>query len=830
MAKKSVKKSQLKAPNSVNDADKCAWTAELVDDQQYGEGVSREYLITTPSPKVVLSRKISTKETGLIAVLLITALFVRCRDLESPNSVVFDEVHFGGFAAKYAKNKFFMDVHPPLAKMMFAAVSILGGFTGDFTFEKIGDVYPETVPYVLMRAFPALLSVGTVLLCYLTLRNSGVRPLVSFITAGLLVVENSQVTLSRYILLDSPLMFFIASAIYTFKKFENQIPFTLNWFRSLIACGIALGLALSSKWVGLFTVAWVGIGCLYQLWFIIGDLSVSSKKVFQHFLFRGVILLGIPIALYITFFAIHFQLLVNEDDGSAFMSSAFRSTLNGNKVPKDLLAPVGLGSVVSIRHVNTFGGYLHSHNHFYETGSKQQQITLYPHIDTNNEWRIEPYNDTMPDTFVPLEDGMKIRLVHVNTNRRLHSHDEKPPVSERDWQKEASCYGFDGFEGDANDDFVVEIVDYQSAEGEAQKNVRALETVFRLRHAMTGGYLFSSEVKLPSWGFEQQEVTTASQGLRSLTHWHIEYNKNDLIPEEEREYINYPTPSLMQKLVEIHKRMWKINQGLTEHHHWQSDPSSWPVLLRGINYWVRNHTQVYLLGNAIVWWASSISIVIFIVHAVFSVLRWQLGANVSSDKNVYNFNQQAFSYVVGWILHYIPFFLMGRQLFLHHYVPAAYFGLLTLGHIFEILVGYFAAKYTILRKLSYGALFAFLGASVVFFVMYSPLIYAKPWTSDKCQSSKLISTWDFDCNAFLKNIEDYKSLQSSAVSSTDSALQPSVTEQKEAIETIYVPEEETVENVEELQSQAKEGSEQEPSHIEELVPPVVGELEGTKQE
>lgn len=29
--------------------------------------------------------------------------------------------------------------------------------------------------------------------------------------------------------------------------------------------------------------------------------------------------------------------------------------------------------------------------------------------------------------------------------------------------------------------------------------------------------------------------------------------------------------------------------------------------------------------------------------------------------------------VLGWFLHYFPFFLMSRQLFLHHYFPALYF-------------------------------------------------------------------------------------------------------------------------------------------------------------
>lgn len=231
------------------------------------------------------------------------------------------------------------------------------------------------------------------------------------------------------------------------------------------------------------------------------------------------------------------------------MSSAFRATLKGNKIPDNILANVGLGSVVSIRHAGTQGGYLHSHGHFYPAGSKQQQVTLYPHLDSNNKWLIEPYNYTLPEeTFTPLVDGMKIRLKHTSSGRRLHSHDEKPPVSERDWQKEVSCYGHDNFPGDANDDFIVEVVRHKTPES-AQIQVTAIKTIFRLKHAMTGNYLFSSEVKLPSWGFEQQEVTCASSGVRPLTHWYIETNEHEYIPEELREVTGLPSIVVLEQVL-----------------------------------------------------------------------------------------------------------------------------------------------------------------------------------------------------------------------------------------------------------------------------------------
>jgi dolichyl-phosphate-mannose--protein O-mannosyl transferase len=39
---------------------------------------------------------------------------------------------------RYIKGKFFMDVHPPLAKLLIALTAWLAGFDGEFDFKEIG--------------------------------------------------------------------------------------------------------------------------------------------------------------------------------------------------------------------------------------------------------------------------------------------------------------------------------------------------------------------------------------------------------------------------------------------------------------------------------------------------------------------------------------------------------------------------------------------------------------------------------------------------------------------------------------------------------------------
>ena len=50
----------------------------------------------------------------------------------------FDEVHFGWFAANYIKGKYYVDVHPPLAKLLITLAAFIGGYDGNFDFKSIG--------------------------------------------------------------------------------------------------------------------------------------------------------------------------------------------------------------------------------------------------------------------------------------------------------------------------------------------------------------------------------------------------------------------------------------------------------------------------------------------------------------------------------------------------------------------------------------------------------------------------------------------------------------------------------------------------------------------
>ena len=98
---------------------------------------------------------------------------------------------------------------------------------------------------------------------------------------------------------------------------------------------------------------------------------------------------------------------------------------------------------------------------------------------------------------------------------------------------------------------------------------------------------------------------------------------------------------------------------------------------------------------------------------------------------------------VGWSLHYFPFFLMGRQLFLHHYFPALYFAILLSCAIFDLITSTLRPRV----RLQIAAVLIIL--AIWNFQHLSPLAYGNPWTKSKCMQAKWLKTWDFSwCVSF----------------------------------------------------------------------------------
>eukprot|EP00833_Pecoramyces_ruminatium_P005542 jgi/Orpsp1_1/1179574/evm.model.c7180000069913.1 len=688
-------------------------------------------------------------DSKLALFLTIFALCIRLPYIHNPRQVVFDEVHFGGFANKYLSRKFFMDVHPPLAKLLITYVSQVFMYNGSFPFKNIGDDIPKGVPYVQMRMFNALLGVALVPISFYTIRALGFSPITAFVTGILVTCENSLATQSRLILLDAPLLLFTGFTLLSWAKFQQyqKRPFSNNWWKWLAFTGVGLGLVSSVKLVGLFSIATIGLCTLNNLWNILGDLHNSMKIFVKHFMARALCLIIIPISIYASFFFIHFLVLNQPGTGASFMSPEFQTTFVNSTVPSTQLQ-VGYGSEITIRHINTNGGFLHSHGSNYKTGSKQQQITCYSHRDNNNIWIVEKVDNSTLESFEPLKNGDVIRLLHKTTNRRLHSHGNdkfKPPVSQQDYQYEATGYG-NPSTIDSNDHWKIDVIGAKKGDF-----VEAINSRFRLIHVNNKCSLFSHSVKLPDWGFSQQEVTCGKGALKKNTIWVIENSKNPLLGPGAK-MVSYKKPGFFKKLIELNVVMWNVNKGLTSSHPYESHPSSWLFLRRGISFWTGKKDyvgRIYLTGNPVSWYLGAVSVLFYIGFFALSHFIEQIHRKnkIFDTKSIY-YSKGGFLFTA-YFWHYFPFFIMGRQLFIHHYLPCVYITILLAMVSIETIL-----KQTKLVKWIIPLLLAVI--SFISFIIYSPFTYGTFMTTKHCNMMRLRSTWDWDCNYYDKNVNRLK--------------------------------------------------------------------------
>lgn len=65
--------------------------------------------------------------------------------------------------------------------------------------------------------------------------------------------------------------------------------------------------------------------------------------------------------------------------------------------------------------------------------------------------------------------------------------------------------------------------------------------------------------------------------------------------------------------------MLEIASGMDNTHMYESKPATWPFMLRGIDFWSEQHQDIYLLGNAVLWW----SVTAFIVGFA-GIVVWEL--------------------------------------------------------------------------------------------------------------------------------------------------------------------------------------------------------------
>lgn len=179
---------------------------------------------------------------------------------------------------------------------------------------------------------------------------------------------------------------------------------------------------------------------------------------------------------------------------------------------------VTCGSTIKLLHINT-KIRLHSHEVSYARGSQQQSVTGFPSGDDGNSyWIVKGIPDDPCTPGSLIKKGQKVRIQHNPTRRWLHSHLYYSPLTN---SQEVSCFGGEE-ESDTGDHWVV---DWDS-KGKYWKQ----DTKVRLKHVDTGKYLYSHDVKFGNPIAGQQEIVAMDKKDKNA-EWHA------------AEGVYYPQPS-----------------------------------------------------------------------------------------------------------------------------------------------------------------------------------------------------------------------------------------------------------------------------------------------
>ncbi|KAI9503800.1 Dolichyl-phosphate-mannose--protein mannosyltransferase 4 [Coemansia spiralis] len=776
---RSSKGKPITAPDTLGSAGEQGHTSvNATSSKEADSSVSSSESESRRASKVSGWVKNSSKYAFLVVVAL--SFITRYWLIWDPAQVVFDEVHFGKFASYYLRREYYFDVHPPLAKMLIALGGWLIGYDGHFLFEKIGmDYMSNGVPYIMLRAWVALFGFAIPPLVYMIMAESGYSVAAATLAALLVTFDNALVTQGRLILLDNIMIYFMLAAVYSYVRFFKlrYKAFSTQWWTWLLSTGAMLGCVVSCKLVGLFTIMLVGMAVLYDLWRIIDIRRGTTMFDFcRHFVARAFALIVVPFMLYLSFFYIHFALLTHTGPGDAYHTSKFQMQLIDSPMTKSSF-DIHYGDQIVFRHRDS-AVYLDSNTGRYplryedqRVSSQGQQVTGAKNLTSNSLWMIQPAKDQLGfQEFMARRDAGEdisdedmdkwlvyhsdfVQLMHVNTSSILRTHDVASPLTPTNM--EFTTVPLNGSVA------VWEDTIWQINIDGADTNDTVLQTsssFIRLVSKKHSVAMYTHKKKLPAWGHKHQEINGNKKPTENGNVWTIPLiHGRKASPEEQEEMKNKVAKmGFFEKYAELQGLMIKHNNALTSVHPFQSTPMSWPLLVRGISFWTNADArkQIYLLGNPVGWWLSSLSLLAYVISVVALELFNRRNITIVDGIIYRHFLRSGGFIAFAWFIHYFPFFLMGRSLFLHHYLPASIFAYMMIGATYQFFNFDEYQKFTLrhwngkaralMPSTIAAALFAtIIAAQVATFMFFAPLAYGTTsMTPEQIRGRMWMSTYD----------------------------------------------------------------------------------------
>jgi len=192
------------------------------------------------------------------------------------------------------------------------------------------------------------------------------------------------------------------------------------------------------------------------------------------------------------------------------------------------------------------------------------------------------------------------------------------------------------------------------------------------------------------------------------------------------------TQGFFGKFFELNAAMYDANQTLDKPHSYSSQFYTWPLMQRGIYYWTGAETtdpkvgqaRIYLLGNPLVYWLGTISILTLLFYFAEAFIRRKVSAIPNKKTFVF--------IIIAYLSNLVPFIFIGRVMFLYHYEAALVVSVLAFAYLVDRIDSY---------RLRVSVVITVLVVSVLLYLFFAPLTYGLPLTGSAYNLRLWLPSW-----------------------------------------------------------------------------------------
>jgi dolichyl-phosphate-mannose-protein mannosyltransferase len=173
--------------------------------------------------------------------------------------------------------------------------------------------------------------------------------------------------------------------------------------------------------------------------------------------------------------------------------------------------------------------------------------------------------------------------------------------------------------------------------------------------------------------------------------------------------------SMADKFLQLNMEMYRSNQRLTATHPYSSKWYTWPLMVRSIFYWVKGDARIYLIGNPVVWWGSTVAL----LAALVLIIR----------RRVIHAPGTLLVMAGAWVMNLLPFIGISRVMFLYHYSIALIWAVL--------MLAWFADRWQKPER----TVLASVAIALVAFAFFAPLSYGLALSPQALDWRMWLTSW-----------------------------------------------------------------------------------------